>query len=1165
MRPRIHWLTLLLFIVLTSSHFIGQDTASLTGTVTDPANAVVTNARVTVTNLGNGVYRMTGTNSAGEYLVSGLPPAHYDIAIAASGFAKHEVKDLVLGVAQKARLDAKLQIASALFQVTVAGQDVAQIENQSSELGGTITGREIAQLQLNGRDFSQLITLVPGVSNQSLEDHGIGFPAFSVNGGRTEYNNWELDGGDMLDNGSNATLNVTPSIDTIAEVRVLTSNYGAQYGRNGSATIEVETKSGTSTFHGDIFEFVRNDVFNARNYLDPPGAPPAYKKHNFGYTLGGPILIPGVYNRKRDRSFFFWSQEWRRELIPADSPFNTQVPSPAERTGDFSDLCPNALTGSDADCPVDPTSGVPFINNQVPVAANANFLVNLIPLPNGGQPGAETYIAGASVTTRRREDSIRFDQNLSAKLRATFRFTHDSSEQALPSSFGGGGSFPTVGTTIRAPGLSLLARLTANTSKSTVNEFVFSYTTDHFSGANRGNWRRPQEMTIGALFQNGFGGKPPGFGVGGSSAYNGGFGLDVGGAPWANSNPTYTFRDNLSKIIFRHNIQMGAYFVAAQKNEPNFATLQGFLAFDAGSPNSTGNPFADLLAGRIAAFFQTSRQVKYYNRYKILEPYLQDDWHVNSHLTLNLGARLSLFGTYRERYQQAYNFDANAYDASAAPTIDPGLGSLVFPPGGDINKMTGMVQCGVRGLPAGCMKGHLFNLAPRIGFAYDPTGKGDIAIRGGYGMFFEHTNGNEANTESLEGSPPLVLSGTQLNINGYENIGMANNPQGDPLFFPLSVPSIPTRAVWPYVQQWHLDLERDILHKAVLTIAYVGTQGTHLTRQRDLNQIHAIAPSLNPYKPGEPIGGIDGQHDDCGTFKTPSGVPVTGAAAINLGVACRGDPSPFRPFVGFAAINRLETAASSTYHALQLSLRRRVGALQFSVAYTYSHGIDNASARWDFNFVDSYNFSSNRASGNYDQRHILNTGYIYDLPFYKGTNFTNKLLGNWQVSGITTFQTGTPFSVVNAAAFGDNAGVANGFGTGTYADVVSDPRKPPPIQQVDGIPGPLLFNPGAFVAPQGLTFGNSGRNFLRNPRRTNFDMALFKHFVISEVKGFEFRAEAFNVFNHTQWAGINNAMTCYGGPTNSASDANCLASSNFLHPVSAHRARVLQLGLKFIF
>jgi hypothetical protein len=345
-----------------------------------------------------------------------------------------------------------------------------------------------------------------------------------------------------------------------------------------------------------------------------------------------------------------------------------------------------------------------------------------------------------------------------------------------------------------------------------------------------------------------------------------------------------------------------------------------------------------------------------------------------------MGLRVSLFGTYRERYHQAYNFDPDAYERSAAPTIDPDSGALVFPPGTDIGNMTGMVHCGVEGVPAGCMKGHLFNFAPRIGFAYDPSGTGKMAIRGGYGIFFEHTNGNEANTESLEGSPPLVLSASQFNIVGYENIGKTNNPEGDPLFFPLSVPSIPTRAVWPYVQQWHLDVQREIGRKTVLTIAYVGSQGTHLTLQRDLNQIPAISRSLNPYKLGEPINAIDANtglpHDDCGTGQTASGILVAGAAAINLAVACGVDPSPFRPFVGFGAINRLEQTASSTYHALQGSLRRRMGALQFSAAYTYSHAIDNSSARFDFNIVDSYNPNASRASGNFDQRHILNIGYI---------------------------------------------------------------------------------------------------------------------------------------------------------------------------------------------
>jgi hypothetical protein len=242
-----------------------------------------------------------------------------------------------------------------------------------------------------------------------------------------------------------------------------------------------------------------------------------------------------------------------------------------------------------------------------------------------------------------------------------------------------------------------------------------------------------------------------------------------------------------------------------------------------------------------------------------------------------------------------------------------------------------------------------------------------------------------------------------------------------------------------------------------------------------------------------------------------------------------------------------------------------MGTLQFSAAYTYSHAIDNSSGRFDSNVVDSYNPSASRASGNFDQRHILNIGYIYDLPFYKERGVASALLGGWQFSGITTFQTGTPFSVANNATFSDNAGVANGFGSGTYADLIGDPGTPPPTKFAEGIAGPLLFNPAAFAAPRGLTFGNSGRNLLRNPRRTNFDMALFKNVAISNDKAFEFRAEAFNVFNHTQWAGINNGMTCYGGPSSSAANPTCLVSSNFLHPNSAHRARILQFGLKFIF
>ena len=326
----------------------GQDSASITGTVTDQSGAAIPNAQVTVSSADRGINRPTTTNSSGDYLVAGLPSGPVNVAVMAQGFKRYEAKGVVLQVGQKARADVSLDVGTNKEEVTVEGTNVAQVETQSSDLAGTVNGRQITQLQLNGRNFTQLITLVPGVSNQTGQDEGTvginGSVAFSVNGGRTEYNNWELDGGDNMDNGSNSTLNVYPSLEAIAEFKVLTSNYGAQYGRNGSGTVEVETKSGTNRFHGNAYEFLRNDAFNARNYFDDPTVPiPGYKKNDFGYTIGGPIW--------KNKTFFFWSQEWRRDRVPGQV-FSQFVPSDAERAGNFSDLCPNA--GDFSDCPVVP-------------------------------------------------------------------------------------------------------------------------------------------------------------------------------------------------------------------------------------------------------------------------------------------------------------------------------------------------------------------------------------------------------------------------------------------------------------------------------------------------------------------------------------------------------------------------------------------------------------------------------------------------------------------------------------------------------------------------------------------------------------------------------------------------------------------------------------------
>jgi hypothetical protein len=1127
---------------------------AITGNVKDASGASVPTATVNITNVEQGFVRTTTTNNTGDYLVSGLPAGHYNIEVVASGFQRFAVKDLILRVGDKARADATLQVGTVKAEMTVAGANVAQVQTESAELSGVITNKQIDQLVLNGRNFTQLITLIPGVSNQTGQDEGTvgvyGSVAFSVNGGRTEYNNWELDGGDNMDNGSNTTLNAYPNVDAIAEVKVLTSNYGAQYGRNGSATVETITKSGTRDFHGDLFEFVRNDVFNARNFFDTTR--PAYKKNDYGYTIGGPVFIPKVYNTHREKTFFFFSEEWRRDRVPTT--FNQQVPSSAERSGNFSQLCATDPT----DCPINPATGTNFPNNQVPVSPQAQTLLPLISAPTVVSGGNSFYDADIIQPTSWREELARVDENVSDKVRFFYRFIHDSWNTVTPTPlWANNATFPTVQTNFVGPGVAMVANLTASISPTLLNEFMFSYTTDHIFLTAAGPAGRPSSFDMPGIFNNGFRGLLPNVAFVDTAEFGGSgtVGGSTGYFPWNNANPTFTYKDNVTKIWGPHNLYFGAYYVAAQKNEDNsnFQDAQGTLTFKNVATGSTGNPFADFLLGTIYSFDQTNIVTKFYNRYKIVEPYLQDDWHVTRKLTLNLGLRVSLFGTYREKYKQAYNFDPRAYNPADAP---------IYGPNGLIsgNPFDGIVQCGVGGVPRGCMTGHLFNPAPRFGFAYDPVGDGKTSIRGGYGIFFEHTNGNEGNTESLEGSPPLVQNITEYNLPSYTSIFSTNSVSG-----PLNVISIPTRAIWPYVQQWNFSVQHELPLHTVVTVAFAGSKGTHLTDQRDINQLLPLPASQNPYHAGQQISA-----NDCNT-NTVNGAPVTGQALINLSVACGTDPAPFRPYLGFENITGLEDQANSNYNALQVSARRNFSHLTMSLAYTWSHAIDDSSDRYDATFVNSYDLAASRASSNFDQRHLLNISWVYDLPFFTNSGLLHAALGGWQWSGLMTFQTGTPFSIVNngSNAYSDNAGVGNGVGTGSYVDVVGNPYSAPPVTNVTGQTGPLLYNPLAFANPTGLTFGDAGRNILRNPSRTNFDMGLFKHFPLrSETRALEFRAEAFNVFNHTQWSGVYNSTSCYGPNNVSPGDPTCLVganTSNFLLPNGAHLSRILQLGMKFIF
>ncbi len=1359
-------------------------TARFSGQVTDQQGGAIPGASIHVVNQETLKARDATSDGLGGYIVPSLPAGRYQVVVDANGFDRRLSEIITLVAGQNFVFNVQMSVGSVQTNVEVnAGVGTTTVETDTASISTSLGQEEVTGYGLNGRNFSQLITMAPGVSNQTGQDEAkvgvAGSAKFSVNGGRVEYNTFQVDGSDVLNTSINASrgqgepLIVYPSIDAIQEMKVLTADYSALYGKSASGSVLVTTKSGTDRFHGNVYGFLRNEMFNARNYFDQPDPvpqgytgkrtyrTPLYRRIDAGATLGGPLYIPGHYNTNKTKTFFFFSEEVRREKTPVD--YNQAVPTANERNGVFDDVCPTKQPGvadtfdptkAYPDCPQGPPPpNVQTNQRQVGRNVSVNYtsaaILNsgLIPQANAlsgcnstnPSPLLHCYVTSVSPPTHWREELFRIDHNLTDTQRLSFRYIHDAWDTVTLAPQWGvvQNSFPTVQNQLNGPGLNMVLSLAQSLPHGFSNLLSASYEVEHISlypqpgpgvmsldrptilddpsalggtpiaGSTScsvfsapGSTYTPSTLTqcpMGYIFSNGFGGnKLPGLVFqGNNGAYGGhGFAVDTGYAPWTQSNPTFDLRDDISKTIGKHSLQFGFEGTFVQQNElsavsgANSGDTQGLLTFsNQQSIHTTGNAFADFLAGpgfstgtpsvtqgAIKSYTQDSGQRRYYNRYKIADLYLQDDWRATPRLTINIGLRGSLFGAWYNPNDTAYNWRPEAFNSSLGSSvyIDPNNGYLTRKIGAapvPLNRMgpyslssldpaitNGLVQCGANGIPDSCMTNTVFHPAPRVGFSWDPWGNGKTAIRAGYGVFWEHGTGYEANVGSLIGSAPLVLSETQSNIGGsnpFNSIGFScqggssqcsSAATGSGATFPLNVTSVPTKATYSYIQQWSLSIQHEVRRGMVSQLAYVGTKGTHLTAVRDLNQLQPLPNNLNPFPSGQPI-----TSDVCGSGANYGGFSVSGLnpsdpnagttipssaiigpadpGYINMYVACTGNsgfaytrtPVPqklgisadsVRPYLGFSNIISVENIADSEYNALQATVRQTSGPLTIGVAYTYSHSLDDSSDRSSANFANSLDIHSNHASSDFDQRHLLNVNYIYDLPLLRlfggfthllGTGkdpdsdpyatvaekpswqpspTLKSILGAWQLSGITQYQTGTPFSIINGGGSNgtgsaDNAGVGDGLGVGSYADVIGKAHvgKPYVAQGANNI-GPLLLNPGAFAAPRGLTFGNSGRNYLNNPSRINFNMSLLKHFKpFQERLDIEFRAEAFNVFNHTQFRITdpanpgntgNNVINCYGTQTElySAGASSCLSGNSFLHPVDAHDPRIFQFALK---
>lgn len=1151
-----------IFLLVFAVPAFAQD-ATIVGTVTDPSGSVVPNANITVTNTDTGIARTLASNADGQYVVPELRIGHYTVRAQAAGFKAVEQKGLTLAVGDRTRVDFKLEVGTAQEQVTVEAAAVA-VQSESGEVSSLITGEQVTQLATNGRSMYSLASLTTGASQNNM-DFQIPTPVggngtISFNGLRNGHNIYLLDGAESDDRGGAGGSSVMPSMDSLAEFRILASNYGAEYGLSSSATMSAVIKSGTKTLHASAWEFLRNNALDAQNFFL---GDQKLRFHTFGFNVGGPI----DFWKKEHKSFFFYNMEWRRLIQGGNT--NQQVPDPATYGGDFSDSAttitvPSAVSASilARNCPggVLPNGvvqGQPFQGNIIPscmIDPNATALLDagIFPAPTTVVDGKPLFRGGADIPTRVKEEVVRIDHSFNNKFSVFGHFLAEQISQTFGTAMWSGDNVPTIGNTFGNPSYSAVVHSVHTISPTLLNEIAFNYNGNRINivpVSPVGALAKPAGFDFPRLFSgpNNLD-RIPGIQLGGATGTN----YTAASWPWHNKADSYQVRDDLSWTRGAHQFKIGASWAIYKKVQDLFGTTQGAFTFQ---NKFTGLDFADFLLGTAQAYNELGVQDHGYWNAPSWAVYFQDNWRVTRRLTLNLGLRWDGIPHTYEANNRMGNFYPELYDPALAPTFadangnsidpdSPGLGTSPNPILADtLFYLNGIGIPGQGGIPKGLVDNHWGTFGPRLGFAYDLTGSGKTVIRGGFGIMYERIQGND-----MYNAGPNIPFSTSVTFNDVAFFNPSTSlGNGSTLTAPITVADITgldrEHYKAPISSQYSIGVQHSLGERTVLSFSYVGNQNRHQNSYRNINLPDA---SL--------------LHD------------------ITAGTA--GGYNTLLPFTGFRSLQMAQNVQNGHYNSFQAELRMQARRdLTLQAGYTLGKAIDptTGGSGMDLQAVPNpYNLQYNSGRPSIlDRTHVFFANYVYDLPFFRNSSSKGlkTALGGWQLSGIVSISSGLPLNITEGGIGYDPDG-----DFGNIANTVPNTQNRPNINGTISETHTVShwFDTSNFSPTPAGTFGNLPFNPVRGPRVNNWNMSLFKSFMLSESRGsrIEFRAEFFNVWNHTQFNNVNTGMSFDmskfipdpNDPDTLIPNPNYLLVNNDVGRVtSAHDPRTLQLGLKLYF